>query len=256
MKIVANYHTHTYRCGHAFGNEEEYIQCAIEGGIKILGFSDHVMLPHHQQRGVRGDYSELEGYISSLRNLKEKYKDKIKILIGLECEYFPQYVEYYKSLLNDYHLDYLIQGQHCYINNEERFAWYDADIHSLVDDIINGMKLGIFKYLAHPDMWVERFNKWNEDLEKEAHRICEAAVKYNVPLEINLGHFIPDGHISNHLEYPYEPFWEIASHYPIKVFIGRDAHDPRALLEENQNFFHALYIVNKYHLTLLNEVEE
>ena len=37
----ANYHTHTYRCNHASGTEEEYIQCALDGNIEVLGFSDH-----------------------------------------------------------------------------------------------------------------------------------------------------------------------------------------------------------------------
>ena len=36
-----NYHTHTVRCGHAKGTEEEYVQAAIAGGVEILGISEH-----------------------------------------------------------------------------------------------------------------------------------------------------------------------------------------------------------------------
>ena len=36
-----NYHTHTTRCMHAIGQDEEYVQAAIKAGIKKLGFSDH-----------------------------------------------------------------------------------------------------------------------------------------------------------------------------------------------------------------------
>ena len=43
--LTANYHTHTYRCQHAGGTEREYIEKAIEVGIKKLGFSDHVPCP-------------------------------------------------------------------------------------------------------------------------------------------------------------------------------------------------------------------
>ena len=39
--MIANYHTHTARCGHAAGTEDEYVQQAIQSGLKILGFSDH-----------------------------------------------------------------------------------------------------------------------------------------------------------------------------------------------------------------------
>lgn len=261
MKIIANYHTHTYRCGHASGHEEEYIEAAIKGGLKILGFTDHVMLPGLVQPGIRGNFELLEGYISSLKDLKEKYKDQIKILIGLECEYYPQFVEYYKSLLNDYHLDYLILGQHCYLDENNNFHWYwendtKYSLHHLVDDIIEGIKLGIFKYLAHPDMWVTNISKWTDHEEKEMIRLLEAVVKYDIPIEINLGHYNAREHFCSHLEYPYEGFWELASHYPVKVYIGRDAHSPDALLIENQNFDHALEIVKKYKLNLINETEE
>lgn len=37
--MIANYHTHTWRCRHADGTEREYVERAIEGGLKILGFS-------------------------------------------------------------------------------------------------------------------------------------------------------------------------------------------------------------------------
>ena len=39
--IQTNWHTHTSRCGHAVGTDEEYVQAAIQGGLKTLGFSDH-----------------------------------------------------------------------------------------------------------------------------------------------------------------------------------------------------------------------
>lgn len=35
---------------------------------------------------------ELPEYVESLRSLQKKYKDQISIKIGLECEYFPEYI--------------------------------------------------------------------------------------------------------------------------------------------------------------------
>ena len=37
--LKANYHTHTYRCQHAYGSEREYIEATIRMGIAELGFS-------------------------------------------------------------------------------------------------------------------------------------------------------------------------------------------------------------------------
>ena len=39
--MLANYHTHTYRCGHAEGDEKEYIECVIRGGLQRLGCDAH-----------------------------------------------------------------------------------------------------------------------------------------------------------------------------------------------------------------------
>ena len=39
--MKTNYHTHTTRCMHAVGSDEEYVLSAIKGGFQILGFSDH-----------------------------------------------------------------------------------------------------------------------------------------------------------------------------------------------------------------------
>ena len=38
MKV--NYHTHTSRCGHATGTDEQYVCAAIRQGFDELGFSD------------------------------------------------------------------------------------------------------------------------------------------------------------------------------------------------------------------------
>ena len=44
--MKANYHTHTARCGHAEGTDEEYVLAAIERGFDEMGFSDHVPWPY------------------------------------------------------------------------------------------------------------------------------------------------------------------------------------------------------------------
>lgn len=118
--LNANYHTHTARCRHASGREEEYIQQAINSGMKVLGFSDHTPYP------FQGDYysnfrmfpQELFQYVQTLLLLKEKYQDKIQILIGLEAEYYPKYFDGLLELLAPYPFDYLLLGQH-FLHNEQ-----------------------------------------------------------------------------------------------------------------------------------------
>ena len=72
--LKANYHTHTKRCGHAFGEDEEYVLEALGQGMVELGFSDHIMLPGFSQPSIRGEYSLwAQDYFKSINYLKEKY---------------------------------------------------------------------------------------------------------------------------------------------------------------------------------------
>ena len=69
--IKANYHTHTARCGHAIGTDEEYVQAAIQAGLKTLGFSDHAAYPT-PCTGLRMNIEQIPDYYQSIRSLQEK----------------------------------------------------------------------------------------------------------------------------------------------------------------------------------------
>ena len=101
--MKTNYHTHTYRCNHAIGNEEDYVLAAIENGYDILGFSDHTPWPYRNKDfipSIRMRIEEFESYLNSVREVKEKYKNQIQIFCGVEAEYFPEYYDWLKKQLN------------------------------------------------------------------------------------------------------------------------------------------------------------
>ena len=76
--MKANYHSHTTRCHHAKGSDEEYILSAIKGGFDEIGFSDHCPWPFENgySSRIRMDVSEFENYVTSVQALKEKYKNQ------------------------------------------------------------------------------------------------------------------------------------------------------------------------------------
>ena len=57
-----NYHTHTYRCGHADIDmtDEEYILEYIKMGFKKVAFTDHCPQNIDKRKDVRMEYSEKE----------------------------------------------------------------------------------------------------------------------------------------------------------------------------------------------------
>ncbi len=54
---------------------------------------------------------ELPGYLASVRALREKYRDRIEIRVGLECEYFPEYMPWLWETIRRERLDYVIFRQ-------------------------------------------------------------------------------------------------------------------------------------------------
>lgn len=229
-KLVYNYHTHTKRCGHASGEDEEYVVSAIKAGIKFLAFSDHVMLKGVSEPWVRGDFSQLDDYIDSIKILKEKYKDQIDIKIGFEAEYYDEFVDYYKWLLRE-KVDFLILGQHNYIVNNEPRAYFHRDspiedIKHYTDDVIKGLETGMFKYIAHPDHFMYSQSTFTKEIEKQSRRILCKCEELDIPIEINMCGMRRPTFNGVSYGYPCVEFFKLAKEYNVRVVLGIDAHDP------------------------------
>lgn len=222
--MICNLHTHTKRCRHAAGEDREYVQRAIDGGLKTIGFSDHApfMFPDGHQSRYRVPVEEAEEYIKSINALKEEFKHKIDIKVGFEMEYYPRYFKDMLKYVCSLGIEYLILGQH-FIRNEEIGSCDDCLTEQLlceyVDTVIEGMKSGVFTYVAHPDMF-----KYTENIEvykREMRRLCRAAKELGVPLELNfLG-------IRGKRHYPNSLFWQVAGEERVSVVFGFDAHLPK-----------------------------
>ena len=232
--MKTNYHTHTKRCGHAVGSDEQYVLSAIEAGLDELGFSDHMPYPDKVNPGDRMHYDQMDEYIESILSLKEKYKDKIKIYVGFEFEFFPERLEYYQYIRSK--VDYCIVGQHYKILDEYGYDYFcnDDDMSTYADQVIQAMESGLIKFVAHPEYFMLGRKNWSEACDTVAHRICASAEKLQIPLEINLKGTKYGKEIYNGVEsykYPNLHFWKIASQYKIKAIVSADAHAPIYLQE-------------------------
>lgn len=65
--MKTNYHTHTTRCMHATGSDEDYVLSAIKGSYQELGFSDHTPWKYHTDyvADMRMLPEELPGYVEA-----------------------------------------------------------------------------------------------------------------------------------------------------------------------------------------------
>ena len=251
--MIANFHTHTARCNHAGGTDREYVESAIRAGVKVLGFSDHspYWFPNGYYSTHRMKPDEIEGYVNSVLSLKEEYKNDIKIHLGFEAEYYPLYFDKMLELIKPYPYEYLILGQHFLRNETDHIHVVKpdltyADLACYVDECIAGLATGKFFYFAHPD--VLNFGGSPEAYRSEMLRLCRAAKKMNVPLEINLLG-IREGR-----SYPRMDFWRIAAEVGNDVLFGSDSHTPDATALE-ADIKAGMEIVNTLGLHLIEPME-
>ena len=106
--MLCNLHTHTTFCDGK-NTPEEVVLSAIEKGFDSLGFSGH----GHMGFDTTYCMTDTEGYINAVNALKEKYKGKIQIYLGVEEDaYCPA---------NRTDFDYIIGSCHYLPFNGEKY---------------------------------------------------------------------------------------------------------------------------------------
>lgn len=251
--LKANLHAHTFRCQHAYGTEREYVETAIEMGIKEFGFSDHIFCPfkHGEVSTMRMKLREVEGYVDTLNNLKREYKNDIDILIGFEAEYIRDFYEEQMKICRDYDIDYLILGQH-FIGDEFHGPYSGAQttdesiLEGYVELAIEGAKTNSYTYMAHPDLIFYTGNK--EIYYKHMKHLCEELKKLDMPLEFNML-----GRATNR-NYPNEFFWQIAGEVGNKAIIGIDAHDT-TIIQNVEAYNQCMEIARKNNIEVLPKID-
>lgn len=230
--MKANYHTHTTRCFHAKGTDEEYVLAAISEGFDELGFADHGPWRYNTNyvATMRMPLSEFEDYRSSVLKLKEKYADKISIKLGLEYEYFPGYTEWLRGFVDGAGLDYIIFGNHHAISDEvSPYFGYHADLGAYLDSMLAVMDSDSYAYVAHPDLIMRPYAKFDSAIEDVFTKICRRAKENGRILEYNLLGLRRWGDAARETGYPNDNFWKIAAAEGCKAIIGTDAHAPDQL---------------------------
>lgn len=125
MKLM-DFHSHHRRCGHAMGEIEDYVKAAIDKNLQEIGISDHFPLrviiddPDAQLneliKNTSMEVKEFPHYIKEIKNVREKYKNRIKIKISTEINFatpgraLTRQKKVLKPFMDDY--DYLLAAIH------------------------------------------------------------------------------------------------------------------------------------------------
>lgn len=198
--IPCNYHTHTHFCD-GINSPEEIVLEAIRLGCKELGFSGHSYTFFDESYCMT--QAGTQEYIAMVRALQEKYRDRIKILLGVEQDYHSL------ALTDEY--DYVIGSVHyvkkdgCYlpvdeskeIQMENVRKFYNGDFYGFIEDyfetVADVYRKTRCQIVGHFDL-IKKFNDAGDLFDPQHPRYQAAANKAlmalraaPVALEVNTG---------------------------------------------------------------------
>lgn len=197
--IVSTYHTHS-NFSDGKNTLEQMVLSAIENGMKELGFSDHAPMSFDCKWDAKKE--QISEYKSQVLALKEKYKDQIKIYLGIEQDYFSIKPEKYEYILGSVHYIYkdgkYLELDYSAERTKENIDLYyggDAlayceDYYKLVGDVVE--KTGC-QIIGHFDL-ITKFNEKmplidvNHPRYKKAYKeALDKLLKTDAIFEINTG---------------------------------------------------------------------
>lgn len=229
--MLANFHTHSTFCDGK-NTPEEVILYAIENGFDSIGFSGHGYTPYD----LRYCMKDTDGYINEVNKLKEKYKNKIQVYLGVEEDAF--------SILDREKFDYIIGSSHYFCVNgkyypiDSNYDYFKKCLEVFEYDIVNLTNsyyqafcnyiskrkpdiVGHFDLITKFDeIDVKRFLN-NEEYLKLSEMYIKQALKSDVIFEVNTGAIARE---LRSTPYPNENLLHIIKKENGKLILSSDSH--------------------------------
>lgn len=234
-------HTHHDRCGHARGKIRDYIEAAIERGLHVIGIADHspyfsseVDQLHPKIAMPKSIFPE---YVNEVLELKQTYRDKIEVLLGVESDFFPEHADIYRSCFEPYPFDYIIGSVHnvdgVSIFNKKRWNGLTEkekiktkeNYYSLIEQ---SARSGMFQILGHIDAMKGFYPAFSNIQTAAVEHTLKVIGENDIAIEINTSGKTKD--VGGW--YPSDDMLEMALHYGVHVTFGSDAHDPYRVGDE------------------------
>lgn len=256
MKIFDG-HVHSPYCPHgSSASFESYIERALELKYSEITFTEHAPLPFNfedpvPEKDSAMSYYQFEAYIHELQELKESYKNDLKINIGLEVDYIEGFEQETKGFLNKWgkYLDDAILSVHFLKYSNDRYICLDyspdsfqnlitecsslQEVYKLYYETVKNSitaDLGIYKpkRIGHITL-VRKFQKKfpaSFDDRPFILEVLQEMNKHQLALDLNGA-----GLIKPLCKEFYPPLdWAVeAKKIGIQIVYGSDAHHPSAL---------------------------
>ena len=255
---LSDFHIHTPYCGHAHGKIIDYVETAIQQGMKKICFTDHLERYYltASQKKRYWDWGmnkqNLARYFQELEDVKATYKDRIAIRSGLEIDYIEGAEDMIIPLIEKYPYDFLLGSVHCL----PKFGWKhianytEKDMWPIFNEYFRAAKAivsaSIFDSLAHID-FIWRYAKWPAKKSMAIFKLIEDVVQTasfnNVAIELNSNGYLWSQIYTIIGGDPFEILLENIRKYKVPITIGSDAHKPQYVGKAFKELAHLLKIM-------------
>lgn len=236
--IERDLHCHTCFCDGK-NTPEEMVQTAISKGLTTIGISEHGYTDFDSSYCL--SLEKTEEYKAEMRRLKEKYSDKIEVLLGIELDAL--------SDLDTSDYDYVIGSAH-YVKCGDKYLsidespsdfeqicrdFFDGDYYALAEEYYRTVATLASKKISivgHVDL-ITKFNEGNRLFDMEDPRYLTAAksaidalLPLKIPFEINTG-AISRGYRTE--PYPHKTLCDYIKKKGGTLILSSDAHSAENL---------------------------
>ena len=226
---------HNHSCfSDGAGSLEDITAAGKAAGLKVLGISDHWVVPPYDGTDYRTwamPHDKLDEYVETLLKLKKQYEDdNFNLKIGLEVDFFFENIREVLKHLQQYPLDYLIGSVHYSgifsvdydisvwepLNEEEK-----AQVCEIYYQKLEGAaQCGCFTFIGHLDLPKKFGVIDNKKYISHALKVLDAVQKTSGAIELNTAGWFKQCNE----QYPSLEILHSARQRNIPVLVNADAH--------------------------------
>lgn len=187
---MVDYHMHSIM-SDGQNSYEEMVQTAILKGLDEIGFSDHVCIKPVDW-AIRME--DIPVMTMQIHDLQQKYKDQIQIRYGIEVDYFPDYEDELKDLIESIPVDYVIGSVHFiddwnFDTDQSLYGkWSNDKLYGMYFSLIQrAAQSGLFDTIGHIDI-IKKFRIYPESNQDKLFEDTIKIIKANnLVVELNTG---------------------------------------------------------------------
>jgi len=195
---MIDYHVHERHSRDTWAAPiEDYVRVAEERKIEEVAFTTHLITAGPDiDIGIR--LKEIPEYIEEIH--RAQGATKVRLLTGLEVDYFPQEERRIERILDEHSLDIVLGSTH-YINGVDVGSRRQAEelftgrpISEGADEYYtvwrSAIESGLFDVMAHPDYWRKHIHLFRqpigwEDYGSAVYDCLDSLASHGVGIEVN-----------------------------------------------------------------------